>query len=115
VLEGGFLTVPGTRLKVGTRTQLTGETQIVDGEGRLCAHKVFSEGAGVIVADIELGRRPPRASIPERFWLPPKMGLGRLLWHHQNACGKSVYKWAKRTGRLKPYDFGKNSPEKPQV
>jgi len=109
MLEGGFLVVPGTRLKVGTRTQLTGETQIVDGDGQLLACRKFDEGAGVIVADIELGRRPPRATIPDRFWLPPKMGLGGLLWHHQNACGKSAYRWAKRTGRLRPYDFEKNS------
>lgn len=111
MLEGRFLTIPGIRATVGTRTQLTGETQIIDGEGTLCAHRRFDEGAGVIVADIALGRRTPRATIPDRFWLPPKMGLGGVLWHHQNACGKSAYKWAKRTGRLKTFDFGKNAAQ----
>lgn len=108
VLEGRFLTVPGTRLSVGTRTQLTGETQIIDGDGTVRANLSYDKGAGVIVDNIVLGAVTPRAEIPDRFWLPPKLGIGRLLWHHQNACGKSAYKWAKRTGRLKTFDFGRN-------
>mgnify|MGYP003114935684 CR=1 FL=1 len=110
LLEGQFLTVPGTRLTVPTRTELTGETQIIDREGTIIAHRKAEEGAGVIVGDIEIGRSEPRMDIPDRFWTPPKLGYAGLLWHHQNAAGKYAYKWAKRHGRLRTYDFGKNAP-----
>mgnify|MGYP005838178143 CR=1 FL=1 len=107
-LEGGFLTVPGTRLTVRTRTQLTGETQIIDRDGTLVARRGFDQGAGIVSGDISIGRTEPRLAIPERFWTPPKLGIARLLWWQQNACGKRVYKWAKRTGRLKTHDFSRN-------
>ncbi|MEQ9519718.1 MAG: carbon-nitrogen hydrolase family protein [Parvibaculum sp.] len=110
LLEGEFLVLPGTRLTVPTRTELTGETQIIDRTGTLVAHRKAQAGAGVIHADIEVSRSDPRMDIPDRFWTPPKLGIAGLLWHHQNAAGKHAYKWAKRNGRLRTYDFGKNTP-----
>jgi predicted amidohydrolase len=109
-LEGGYLMVPGSRFNVETRTQLMGDTQIINGEGDLVACMHYSDGAGVITADIELGGTPPRETIPERFWIQRLSRLTNFIWHHQNACGKSAYQWAKRTGRLQTYDFTSNAP-----
>ena len=108
-LEGGFLVLPGTRLKVATRTKLTGETQIISRDGTLVARLGPEQGAGVVSADIVLGRHEPRAAIPDRFWIPPRLGLGYGLWLHQNACGKSTYRWARRKGRLRPFELGAGS------
>ena len=110
ILEGGFLTVPGTRLTVGTRTQLMGETQIVGGAGEIIARRHYGEGAGIVCADIRLGAVAPREDMADRFWIPRLGAMPAILWHHQNACAKPVYKWAKRTGRLRTYDFGRNQP-----
>lgn len=109
-LEGGFLTLPGTRLTVGTTTQLMGETQIVDAGGAILKCRHYSEGPGLVVDDIDLGARAPSRTAPDRFWIPNLDRVSRLLWSHQNACGKSAYAWAKRTGRLKTYDFSRNAP-----
>ncbi len=101
VLSGRFLTIPKTRLTVAARTRLLGETQIIDGDGTMVARLRAEDGPGVVTGDITLGRRtgdlPP---VPQRFWIPELGGLVRLLWHHQNACGRGAYRWAKRTGRL---------------
>jgi len=110
ILEGDYLMVPGTRLTVGTRTQLMGDTQIVDGAGDLVAWRHYADGAGVITADIELGQTQTREDIPDRFWIQRLSRLTNFIWHHQNACGKSAYQWAKRTGRLQTYDFTSNMP-----
>ncbi len=100
-LEGRMLLVPGTGMTIESRLHLTGESQIVDREGNMIARRAPEEGAGVVIGDIEIARFEPREEIPDRFWLPPKLGLGRILWWHQNACGKSRYKQAKRLGLLK--------------
>lgn len=110
ILEGGYLMVPGTRLTVGTRTQLMGDTQIIDGAGDLVAWRHYADGAGVIAADIALGRTETREDIPDRFWIQRLSRLTSFIWHHQNACGKSAYQWAKRSGRLQTYDFTRNMP-----
>ena len=73
---------------------LTGESQILDKDGNMIARRGPEEGAGVVIGDIEIARVKPRAEIPDRFWLPPKLGFGKLLWWHQHPCGKAMYKRA---------------------
>jgi len=109
ILEGGFLTVPGTRLTVATKTQLMGETQIIDARGTILKSRHYSEGPGLIVDDIALGAQAPRQTAPDGFWIPNLDKVSKLLWVHQNACGKAAYKWAKHHGKLKTYDFSRNS------
>lgn len=109
VIDGGFLILPGTRLTAPIRTQLMGETQVIDGEGRLLAHRRYQEGAGVAVADLQLGAVRPRAELPLRFWIPKFSPMLYFQWYHQNAAGKSAYRWAKRTGRLKTWEGGRNA------
>jgi predicted amidohydrolase len=109
MLEGGFLVLPGTRISVPTRTQLMGETQIIDGEGAVVARRHYTEGAGIVGGEIELGATSPKKAPPDRFWIPNLEGFPKALWLHQNPAGASVYRWAKRTGRLKTYDFSRNA------
>jgi predicted amidohydrolase len=110
VIEGGYLLVPGTRIRVPTRTQLMGETQIVDARGEVLARRRYQEGAGVVVGDIVPGACADPAPLPARFWIPRLPPLIRAMWHHQNACGKNAYAWARRTGRLRTFDFSRNAP-----
>lgn len=107
-LTGKMLMVPGTGITTKSNLHLTGETQILDKEGNMIARRAPEEGVGIVVGDIEIERVEPRADIPDRFWIPPKLGFGKLLWWHQNACGKAMYKRAKKNGRLRIY--GSNFP-----
>ena len=103
-----MLMVPGTGITVKSELHLTGESQILDKDGNMIARRGREEGAGVVLGDIEIARVEPRAEIPDRFWLPPKLGFGKLLWWHQNPCGKAMYKRAKKNGTLRTY--GSNHP-----
>ncbi|MDP1628464.1 MAG: carbon-nitrogen hydrolase family protein [Parvibaculum sp.] len=109
VIEGGLLVLPGSRLAAPMRTQLMGETQIIDGEGNLLQRRRYQEGAGVVTADIVLGPSAPRAETPPRFWIPKFNAMLYAQWYHQNAAGKSAYRWAKRTGRLRTWDGARNA------
>lgn len=109
VIEGGLLVLPGTRLTAPMRTRLMGETQIVGGDGTLLQRRRYQEGAGVLVDDIVLGCTTPRAEIPPRFWIPKFSPMLYFQWYHQNAAGKSAYRWAKRTGRLRTWDGSRNA------
>lgn len=109
IIEGGFLVLPGTRFVAPIRTQLMGETQVIDGEGRVLVRRRYQEGAGVAVADLQLGAVSPRAELPPRFWIPKFSPMLYLQWYHQNAAGRSAYRWAKRTGRLRTWDGARNA------
>jgi predicted amidohydrolase len=113
VIEGRMLALPGTRLTLPMRTQLMGETQIIDGEGKRLARRRYQEGAGVAVADLKLGAVPPRAELPQGFWIPRLSAMLHFQWYHQNAAGKAAYRWAKRTGRLRVWD-GMRNARKPE-
>jgi len=102
-LEGRILVVPGTQMTSQGNTHLAGETQIIDQHGKIIAHRHRDLGAGIVTADIEIGAVPPKLDIPNRFWIPEKLGLYRLFWWHQNACGKGAYKAARKRGALKTY------------
>lgn len=69
-----------------------GETQIVDGAGTVLARMAQSDGEGHIMADIEIGRRPPSEDIPERFWIPDLPAPIRFAWWYQNLHGKWYYR-----------------------
>ena len=105
-LQGHMLMVPGTRIASKTNLHLTGESQILDKDGNMIACRAPEEGAGVVIGDIEITRVEPRADIPDRFWIPPKLGFAKLLWWHQNLCGKAVYKHSKNGGVLRTYSGG---------
>ena len=106
-LEGITLLTPRRGLQ--TRSQLMGETQIVDGEGRILARRRKEEGPGVAAAQITPGALQPEPA-PRRFWIDDLPLIFRLLWHHQNAVGRRAYARAKSDGRLRSFDFARNAP-----
>ncbi len=107
-LEGRFLLLPGSEASVVTKTRLVGESQIIDETGEIVARRRGDQGAGVVVADIALGRVAPALPVPKRFWIPKLPLAFKGLWWHQNVCGKSAYATAKRAGRLRTVDGDKS-------
>jgi hypothetical protein len=77
-------------------------TQIVDAHGTILARRTYSEGAGVITAEITLGTTTPDDEIPNRFWIPDLDPLYRAIWHHRNLAGRTAYRRAKRKGMMRP-------------
>ncbi len=69
-----------------------GESQIVDGSGRVLARMACEDGEGVITAEITLGRAAgATAPIPETFWtgeLPP---MAVKAWERLNPLGRQYY------------------------
>lgn len=48
-----------------------GETQIIDGKGEIIKKLTYSDGEGIIWADVKLGKvKNPTSPIPDRFWIP---------------------------------------------
>jgi predicted amidohydrolase len=106
-LTGQFALLPGIHL--ATKTLLMGETQIVDGGGRIQARMGIDDGAGFVIADIEIGRVMPSLEPAQDFWSLDLPYLFRLFWAHQNAVSQPLYNKAKREGRLTTFDFTRNS------
>jgi predicted amidohydrolase len=100
-LVGRYALTP--RWSVPVRTHLVGETQIVDACGVIKARRRADEGAGYVMARILAGKRPPKAEVPNQFWLEDLPPLVRAMWVTQNQVCRSIYVKAKREGRLRPY------------
>lgn len=93
---GGFTTgfglVPGVSAALPYRSRFVGATQIVDADGRVLAWRSTADGPGVVVADVEVGARPPRQPIARRFWMPDLPWAIRAYWWQQNAFAKRYYR-----------------------
>lgn len=50
-----------------------GESCITDAAGKVIARRPGEAGAGVVLADIEIGPVAPSDALPDRFWLPEEM------------------------------------------
>ncbi|MBO0864545.1 MAG: carbon-nitrogen hydrolase family protein, partial [Mycobacterium sp.] len=80
-------------LPVEYRGRFEGATMIVAADGTVLAARRADEGAGVVVADIEVGsRRPPKAEPPENFWLHHRGALPTATWHYQRLHGRRYYR-----------------------
>ena len=73
-----------------------GESVICDGTGRALARRGRAEGAGVVLAEVELGRVAPSAAVPDGFWLHKRGVVAAALWTYQNAHGR---RWYAKHGR----------------
>jgi len=75
------------------KSHYLGETQIVDGGGKILARMRREDGEGFIVADIDHKRKwEPCEPVPERFWIPDLPLRFRAVWKYQNAHGKLYYR-----------------------
>jgi predicted amidohydrolase len=81
---------PGTPLSY--RGHLEGGASITDGRGRVLARRDRREGPGFVVADVDLGRVPPSAQIPDRFWLHRRDPIAAYGWSHQKLIGRPWYR-----------------------
>jgi len=71
-----------------------GETVICDAEGDILARRSMQQGAGVIVAEVNIPAIPqPVEAIPERFWLPEQMPEEwKSAWTRWLARGEDYYR-----------------------
>lgn len=99
-LTGKNRILPWGVLDIPYKTELLGETQIVDNEGNIVAHMTKEDGSGVLLAEIDLKPKPPSMKLPNRFWIPKLPPMIKLTWSHQNAVSKPIYNWAKKSGKL---------------
>ncbi|HQI81418.1 MAG TPA: carbon-nitrogen hydrolase family protein [Deltaproteobacteria bacterium] len=77
-----------------------GETQIVDASGVILRRMTREEGEGVIVAEVDPGRRAPSLTLGTSFWIPRLPLLFRLVWTYQNLHGAWYYHSARKSGAL---------------
>lgn len=68
-----------------------GSTCVVDGHGRVLARRAWSEGEGVVAAEVEVGAVEPSLSPPARFWLHRRGAVAVTAWEMQRAHGRRWY------------------------
>jgi predicted amidohydrolase len=68
-----------------------GGTMIVAADGTVLARRDHAEGEGIVVADVEVGRRTPIAHAPKSFWLHQRGVLPAAVWHYQRLHGRRYY------------------------
>ena len=103
-LDGKMPLIPGFQYK----SHYCGETQIVDGSGKILERMKYEEGEGFITADIDPKQKwDPSEPIPNRFWIPNLPLQIRFIWFYQNIYGKRYFypkiskRYWKRKGVIK--------------
>lgn len=81
------------------RTQLVGETQICERDGRILARLAYADGEGHVAADVELAPPAPVDEVPDRFWIPKMTASIWGAWHSLNAHGALKYRAMRALGR----------------
>jgi predicted amidohydrolase len=79
-------------LPVEYHGRFEGATMIVAADGTVLAARRADESAGVVVADVDLGRRAPKAEPPDSFWLYHRGALPTATWHYQRLHGRRYYR-----------------------
>ena len=73
-------------------SRFLGETQIVDGHGKVLARLAYEDGEGVVSADITPGRvEGDLAPIPQGFWTVELPATTLQAWDHFNRLGRDYY------------------------
>jgi hypothetical protein len=73
-------------------TDLGGGAIICDAAGNVLARRAKGDGAGVVVADVEVGRVVNPEHIPAGFWIQGLNPVSRLGWHVQGWHGRRWYR-----------------------
>ncbi len=74
------------------RTEMVGETQIVERDGRILGRLAFEDGPGHIAATVELREPEPLDPVPGRFWIPVMPASIHAVWHPLNLHGAAHYR-----------------------
>ncbi|MFW9821585.1 MAG: carbon-nitrogen hydrolase family protein [Candidatus Thorarchaeota archaeon] len=81
------------------KSYYVGETQIVDGNGKIIERMTREDGEGFIMADIDIKKKwVPSESIPDRFWIPEMSQALNQTWERLNNHGELYYR-----NTTKPY------------
>ena len=73
-------------------TDLCGGAVVCDARGNVLARRAKADGAGVVLADIEVGRVVSTERIPTGFWIQELDTLSKLGWHVQGWHGRRWYR-----------------------
>ncbi|MUM19598.1 carbon-nitrogen hydrolase family protein [Mycobacterium sp. CBMA271] len=79
-------------LPVEYQGQFEGSTLITDSAGRVVAERRPEEGQGVVLGDIDPGRRAPTLEVPDRYWLHSRGLIATAAWHYQRWHGRPWYR-----------------------
>lgn len=83
----GSPALPGIRY----RGRFVGAAVIAAADGTVLAHRRATEGEGVVVADVEVGRATPLDPVPQRFWAHRRGPLPASVWHAERIGGRRYY------------------------
>jgi predicted amidohydrolase len=73
-------------------TELGGGAIICDAAGKVVARRSKDEGAGIVVADVEIKRVKANAALPAGFWIQELDPLSKLGWRVQGWHGRRWYR-----------------------
>jgi len=90
--ESKFPSIPGLRYQ----GILEGHAAIIDGHGKILAHRSKEEGEGFVIAEltlgqVTLGQLDTKHKIPKQFWLRKRGLLPIISWHLDGYFGKRWY------------------------
>ncbi|MEE9416122.1 MAG: carbon-nitrogen hydrolase family protein [Acidimicrobiales bacterium] len=88
--------IPGLRWP----TMMTGETQIVERDGRILERLSYEDGEGYISADVTIASPEPLDPIPSGLWLRPQPFTLHSVWHYQKLHGRARYRIDKALRRF---------------
>jgi predicted amidohydrolase len=74
------------------RCQAGNDAKICAADGTVLAVRSYTDGPGIVTADIEPGAIEPLDPMPDRFWIQPMDTLGRTFWHAQRLHGRRWYR-----------------------
>jgi predicted amidohydrolase len=74
------------------RGHFQGGALVAAADGSVLALRTGKEGSGYVVAEVEVGRRPPLAPIPDRYWLHKRGAMGTFVWNSQRIAGRRWYR-----------------------
>ena len=74
------------------RGRFQGNALIAAPDGSVLALRTRDEGSSFAIADLEIGRVPPAAPIPTRYWLHRRGPLSTCAWTSQRVLGRRWYR-----------------------
>jgi predicted amidohydrolase len=74
------------------RGRYEGGAIVADADGNVLARRDRDRGEGIVVAEVEPGRRQPLRRPPDRFWLHDRGVPAALTWSYQRLHGRRWYR-----------------------